>query len=79
MKLKILAKKSNYYDDYDRFSADELIEKLVTESLKEMTDRHHHDESNRKPSSSTEIRGVTSTEPMEDSPNRKRIRMQVLE
>jgi hypothetical protein len=35
------------YDDYEMFSANALIENLVTESLKEVTDRHHHDEQRR--------------------------------
>jgi hypothetical protein len=34
-------------------AADELIEKLVIESLKEVTNRHHSDEGNKKPSGTT--------------------------
>jgi len=81
MKLKLLATKSNCYDEYEMFSADDLIEKLVTESLKEVTDRHHQDESKKKPSGKMKgkrKRGAISTDPMEDNPNRKNIRMQVL-
>jgi len=50
MKLKLLATKSNCYDDYEMFSADDFIEKFVTELLKEVTDRHDQDESKKKPS-----------------------------
>jgi len=50
--------------------------------VKEVTDRHYSDESNKKPSSTTKgkrKRGASSSVPMEDSPNRKKIRMQVME
>ncbi len=53
VKLKKLTTISNCHDDYEMFSSDDLIEKLVTESLKEVTDRHHHDESKKKPSGTT--------------------------
>jgi hypothetical protein len=62
------------------FPADDLIEKLVTESLKEVTNRNHSVESNKKPSSSTGTtkgkrkQGASSTVPMEDSQNRKKIK-----
>jgi hypothetical protein len=82
VKLKILAKRTNYYDGYDSFSADDLVEKLVIELVKEVTNRHYSDESNKKPSGTMKgkrKREASSSLPMEDSPNRKKIRMQVME
>jgi hypothetical protein len=82
VKLKVMTRKSNCNDDYEMFSADDLIEKLVIELVKEATDRYYSDESNKKPSSTMKgkrKRGASSSVPMEDSPNRKKIRMQVME
>jgi hypothetical protein len=50
--------------------------------VKEVTKRHQSDEAKKQPSGTTKgkkKRGATSAIPMEDSPNRKKIRMQILE
>jgi hypothetical protein len=49
----MMATKSNSHDDYEILSVFDLIEKLVIESLKEVTYRHHRDESKKKPSGTT--------------------------
>ncbi len=56
VKLNITAKQSNSYDEFDNFSADNIIEKLVMEFMKEMTHRYFSEESNTRPFSSTATR-----------------------
>ncbi len=56
VKLKITAKQSNSYDEFDNFLADNIIEKLAIEYMKEVTHRYFSEELNTKPSSSTAAR-----------------------